>query len=147
MPNKITIMPGSEAFDFETEHHLDPETIQILHDVLSTRNIIHWDPRDIDNFFKIPGSIMTGSFTMPLQKNLTNLPTLLTSGYIEKLKQIIVCVYHSGYPDIEQMGLVMKSIGELSLLPEDIVILHGDICNAEENDGNTVVKLIAICQD
>jgi hypothetical protein len=52
MPNKITIRLEGEIFDldFETEHHLDPEIIQILHDALSRRNIRDWEPLDVDKF-------------------------------------------------------------------------------------------------
>jgi hypothetical protein len=146
MTYEISSTVDGVPFSFETEHQLDPETLQILEDLFSAHNIIHWLDGDVANFFATQGRMVTGGFAMSQAEsiNVVHLPAFLTDENAEKIEKIIICVYDSK-ENFKNLANIIETI--MNFLPPKGQGLSGYIIDEKSCQDGIVVKLIAILND
>jgi hypothetical protein len=147
MTYEISSTIDGEPFSFETEHQLDAETMQILEDLFSPNNDVHWLDGDVMNFFATQGRIVTGGFSIKQMENINTvqIPVFLTDRNAGKIGKLIVCVYDSK-ENLEGLANIINTIW--GFLPgEKTEMQMGHIVDEKSCRDGIVVKLIAILND
>lgn len=144
MTYEISSTVDREPFSFETEHLLDAEVMQILEDLFSANNVIHWTDGDVENFFALQGRVVSGGFNMAGGISAVNMPAFLTDGNADKIERMIVCVYGSK-ENLEGLDNIIKTIR--GFLPEKTEIFAGHIVDKKLSQDSMEVKLTAIVNE
>jgi hypothetical protein len=145
MAHTFTLTSFGEKRHFKTEHYLDMDVRQVFEDLLSFRNINHWDEMDLEYFLATEGRIVFECITqLPSDKNDT-IPAALGSEKFKNIKKIIVCVYSHSVMTVDDYGKILAQID--AAVPVETQILSGWICDEKTDRNSVAINLIAVCTE
>jgi hypothetical protein len=139
MSHTFTLISFGEKRHFKTDHCLDMHIRQVFEDLLSFRNVNHWDEMDLENFLAVKGRLVsecTGHDTIP---------AVLASKKFKTVKKIIVCVYSHSAMALIGCEEILKTVH--AAVPTGTEILAGRICDEETYQNSVTVDLIALCTE
>jgi hypothetical protein len=145
MSHALTLISLGEKRHFKTDFCLDMDVRQIFEDLLSFRNINHWDEMDLENFLATEGRIVSEYITLlPSDKNETILAALGSEKF-KNTGKIIVCVYSHSTMSVAGYGKILEQIG--AAVPAETRILSGWICDEKTYQNGVTINLIAVCME
>jgi hypothetical protein len=66
---------------------------KIFRDLLSSRNKIYWDDRDMEYFLSTKGKIISEYFKPVQSEETDKLAAMITSRNLKNIERVIICVY------------------------------------------------------
>jgi hypothetical protein len=141
----LTIISFGEKWHIKTDHCLDMHIRQVFEDLLSFRNVNHWDEMDLEKFLAVKGRLVsecTGQ--LPLSKR-DAIPAVLASEKFKNLKKIIVCVYSHSAMALTGYGKILETVQ--AAVPPETEILTGWIRDEKTKQNSVTVDLIALCTE
>jgi hypothetical protein len=143
MPHTFTLTSLGEKWHFKTNHCLDKGVRQVFEDLLSSRNINHWDEMDIKYFLATEGRLVSECITQFQLDKYDVIPAVLAAEKFKGIKKIIVCIYSYGAITLDDYGKVFKQI--VATIPVKTPILSGWICDEKADQNSVTINLIAVC--
>jgi hypothetical protein len=110
MSHAFTIICFGEEWHFKTDHCPGMHIRQVFEDLLSFRNLFHWDEVDLENFLAVKGRL-TSECIRQLQSNKNDtIPAVLASEKFKNIKKIIVCVYSHSALALTGYGKILETV-------------------------------------
>jgi hypothetical protein len=121
---------------------------KIFRDLLSSRNKIHWDDRDIEYFLSTKGKIISVYFKQVQPEETDKLAAMITSGNLRNIKRIIICVYAGIEINIDDFSKIIECvITSIPINQDKTGILIGWIEDGRKHTSGISVRLVAICSN
>jgi hypothetical protein len=138
------VIPG-EKWRFKTDRRLDMNIRQTFADLLSLRNIFHWDEMDLENFLAAKGRLVFERIVLPQTDGNDVIPAVLASKKFKNIKKLIVCVYSHSAMALADYEKILEQVS--TALSAGTEILTGWICDEKTDQSSVAVNLIAVCSE
>jgi hypothetical protein len=141
----MTLKSGNEVYDIATlDRTIDSRCRRVFEDLISRRNLTHWDPQDIENFLLTPGKLVFKRITCTTLELPDAIAAFVASGELKNIVKLIICTHRSNDIALTDRGKDFDSI--IASIPIPIEgFLMGMIEDEGSNEDSVTVHLIAIC--
>jgi hypothetical protein len=145
MSHAFTLICFGEKRHFKTDHCLDMHVRQVFEDLLSFRNVNHWDEVDLEKFLTVKGRLVSECIRQFQSNNRDTIPAVLKSEKFKNLKKIIVCIYSHSAMARTGYGKRLETVQ--AAVPAGTDILAGWIRDEKTKQNRVTVDLIALCTE
>jgi hypothetical protein len=145
MSHTFTLTSFGEKWHFKTDHCPGMHIRQVFEDLLSFRNLFHWDEVDLENFLAVKGRLASECIRQLQSNKNDTIPAVLASEKFKNSKKIIVCVYSPGAMAVADCEKIFKTVQ--AAVPAGTEILAGWICDEKTDQNSVTIDLIALCTE